>query len=156
MCPALRMTTEQMLLSGEADCAWLYLCWEVVRAERAAKAVREAKISAGHGELVGVAAAGMPLLRTFRLADYGIRFGYMNCITCTLETAAADGGRTVCALLDAVAEGAAIAIPLTPAVPPSPLTPAVLPCPLSHLRRLSQLQQQVTEGLARLLQTHDK
>ena len=109
VCPALRMTTEQMLLSGEADCAWLYLCWEVVRAERAAKAVREAKISAGHGELVGVAAAGMPLLRTFRLADYGIRFGYMNCITCTLETAAADGGRTVCALLDAVAEGAAIA-----------------------------------------------
>ena len=109
VCPALRMTTEQMLLRGEADCAWLYLCWEVVRAERAAKAAREAEMSEGYGEPGGGAPAGMPLLRIFRLAEYGVRFGYMNCITCTSETAAADGGRAISALLDAVAEGAAIA-----------------------------------------------
>ena len=101
VCPPLRTATEQMLLSGEADAAWMYLPWEVLRAERTA-ARRAAAPSEG-------SPAAAKALRRFRLADYGVSFGYMNCITCTQETAERDGGRTVRALLDAVAEGAGIA-----------------------------------------------
>jgi hypothetical protein len=97
----LRTATEQMLLSWEADAAWMYLPWEVLRAERMA-ARRAAAPCEG-------STAAAKALRRFRLADYGVSFGYMNCITCTQETAERDGGRTVRALLDAVAEGAGIA-----------------------------------------------
>lgn len=39
-CPLLRTKTEDMLLANEADCAWMYLPWEVLRAKEAGIALR--------------------------------------------------------------------------------------------------------------------
>ena len=50
VCPPFRTTTEQMLLRGEADSAWMYLCWEVLRAERAATSTVGSAEEVGEGK----------------------------------------------------------------------------------------------------------
>lgn len=86
VCPEMRMDSDvQLHGSGQADCAWQYITWEVLRASRAGK----------HFSL-------------FKLRDYGINFGYMNCIA-TTETLCREKPSIVADFLDAVREGAELA-----------------------------------------------
>jgi len=83
-CPPMRMESDVALHTGEADCAWQYETWEVLRAKRQGKA-----------------------LNVFRLRDFGVKFGYMNCITAKAGSMSDEVIRT---FLDAVREGAEYAV----------------------------------------------
>lgn len=85
-CCEMRMDTDTALLAGVSDCAWQYLTWEVLRSSRAGKT-----------------------LAIFPLADYGVKFGYMNCITTTRQLCQ-DNPDVVRGVLDAVREGAEMAV----------------------------------------------
>lgn len=85
VCPPMRTSTEAMLLDGLCDAAWQYLTWEVLRAQRAGVRVR-----------------------AFRLADFGVAFGYMNSIAVTRALVDAEPG-LVRLIVEAVAEGSSVA-----------------------------------------------
>lgn len=86
VCPHMRMDSDTQLHgSGEADCAWQYVTWEVLRASRAGKT-----------------------FSLFKLRDYGVNFGYMNCIA-TTTALCRDQPNIVVDFLDAVREGAEFA-----------------------------------------------
>lgn len=93
VCPPARSTTDALVLGKRADCAWSYVTWEVVRANRAAAARGDAQ----------------PALRTFRLTP-AVPFAYMGTI-CVAGAALGDAGARAraAALLAAAAEGAAAA-----------------------------------------------
>ena len=84
VCPPERSQTEDLLLQGHVDCAWLYRSWEVLRAERAGISLRE-----------------------FRPREFGIPFGYMNTVVVARSLLATpEGKQTVRELLAAAADGA--------------------------------------------------
>ena len=85
VCPPLRTSTESMLRDGSCDAAWQYLPWEVLRLE---------------AQGVG--------LRCFRLADFGVAFGYMSSIAVTREMAKSRP-ELVRRFVEAVAEGTRLA-----------------------------------------------
>lgn len=84
VCPRERPQTEELLLQGHVDCAWMYRSWEVLRAEQAGISVRQ-----------------------FRPTECGVPFGYMNTIVFDKRFLAGPAGKqTVRLLLAAAADGA--------------------------------------------------
>jgi len=88
VCPPSRPQTEELLLQGHVDCAWMYRPWEILRARRAGLSLRE-----------------------FRPRQCGVPFGYMNTVVVSRSLVSSPTGKqTVRMLLAAAADGAAWAV----------------------------------------------
>lgn len=87
VCPPVRPETETLLLDDKVDCVWMYRTWEVLRAAKAGIELRE-----------------------FVPGEYGVPFGYMNCIVASKEYLnSVDGAKTMRDFLFAVKKGAQFA-----------------------------------------------
>lgn len=84
VCPPARPETELLLLENKVDCVWMYRTWEVLRAEDAGISLRE-----------------------FVPGNFGVPFGYMNCVIASkVYLATTEGQDTMRKFLSAASKAA--------------------------------------------------